>query len=109
MAESEKFIGGDRNAGIFRRTENVVDLRAEIVMKAIWEAMPWGLKITLPDGEEAELMKFVEPRQNDGVWELGFDVRDIEGSWHLEFFTRKTGWGGTPLGTMDPIADNSKG
>jgi hypothetical protein len=101
--EFEEFIGGENNADIFRRTAQAIALRDEAVLKAIWEAMPWGLKIDLPGGEDAVLKKFVEPRQKDGAWEFGFDVRDTTGAWHLEFFVKKTGWGGVPIGRMDPI------
>lgn len=84
---------------IFRRTENVVELRTEAALKAIWEAMPWKMEIALPGGEEATLEKFVAPRKSveSGVWEFGFDVRETTGCWHIEFFASKTGWGAAPI------------
>lgn len=91
-----------RTMDIFKRTQAAVDLRTEIALKALWEAMPWGMKITLPGGEEATLEKFVEPqRGEDGVWKFGFDVQDTAAGWHLEFFVTKTGWGGSPIGPID--------
>jgi len=86
---------------IFKRTESVVDLRTKAAMEAVWNAMPWGLTITLPGGEEATLKQFVAPRQDKEGWGFGFDVAETEGNWHLEFFVRKTGWGGKPVEPME--------
>ena len=88
------------NDEVFRKTQDAVEQRTEKSLCAIWEAMPWGLNIALPGGEEAVLHKFVEPRMKDGVWEFGFDVRDTLGEWHIEFFASKTGWGAKPIGPM---------
>lgn len=71
------------------------------VMEAIQEVfhrMPWGQTFRLLNGGEAVISKFVEPRLNheSGKPEFGFDVKAVDGSWHLEFFVRNTGWGGAP-------------
>lgn len=106
MSDPEEFPGGDRNAEIFKCTQEAINLRTEAALKAIFAAMPWGMTINLPGGEDATLERFVEPREKDGVWEFGFDVRDTTGNWHIEFFAAKTGWGGAPIERMDPIDDN---
>ena len=103
MMDFNDFIGGEANAERFRKTQSIIELRTEAALRAIWDAMPWGMTIPLPGGEDATLNKFVEPRQKDGVWEFGFDVRDTLGNWHLEFFATKTGWGSAPIEKMDPI------
>ena len=106
MPDFNEFIGGPENARIFRKTGEIIDMRTKASLEAIWNAMPWGMKVELPGGEDATLEKFVAPRFNDGAWEFGFDVRDTTGNWHIEFFVTKTGWGGTSVEKMERKTDD---
>lgn len=102
MAEEfDDFIGGPGNKAMFLKTQDAIKRRTEAAINAVFAAMPWGLKIDLPGGEDATLEKFYAPKQKDGVWMFGFDVCDTTGAWHLEFCAEQSGWGGAPCGKMD--------
>lgn len=71
------------------------------VMRDVWHRMPFGQEIALSNGETATIRPFVEPREGNPEREddlsrpnFGFDVVGPGGSWHLEFWTSRGGWGG---------------
>ncbi len=65
------------------------------IMQHIWSLLPIGQEIVLSNGRVGRIKAFVEPRERDGRWELGFDVTFAQGSPdHLEFFLKHTGGGG---------------
>ena len=79
------------------------------IMQHLWSTLPFGGEIKLSNGRTGRLKRFVEPRERDGRWELGFDVTFDDGASpdHLEFFLKHTGGGGMvmapnagPIGTV---------
>lgn len=77
------------------------------IIRHIWALLPFGQEIALSNGRVGKLKPFVEPRERDGRWELGFDVVFATGSPdHLEFFLKHTG-GGMVCEAVVPIADTS--
>jgi len=91
------------NNAVLEMTGRVVQSRAETALEEIFKRMPFDQEITFLNGERARIKKFIEPRlghpksDHPNKPEFAFDVQALDGSWHLEFFVRQTGWGGVPV------------
>lgn len=71
----------------------------EEVMREVFARLPYGEPITLSNGREFHLKKFIEPRQDQsGRWMFAFDATFPEAGPgaidHLEFSVRHSGGGG---------------
>jgi len=63
-------------------------------LKEIYHRIPFGEEIHLANGQVAVIEKFVRPKIDEqGEIRAGIDVTAKDGSWHLEFTLKKTGWG----------------
>jgi len=69
---------------------------AEESLREIFHRMPFGQKVELSNGKTATITKFFEPKQNEGVWQFGVDMKFDDGSGHVEFIIKQTGWEGAP-------------
>lgn len=83
--------------------ENILEAqRAQIdpivmeCMKEIFHHIPKAHKFTLSNGKEADIQTFYEPKNNDGDYSFGIDVKikDFPVD-HIEFIMSKTGQGGS--------------
>ena len=87
----------------FGHTERVVKRRAELAAKALFSAVQTTKELDI-DGEACIIEVFVGPRlSEDNEWEFGYDVKAKDGSWHLEFWTTNSGWGATPVQSIQLI------
>lgn len=69
---------------------------AEEAIKEIFARFPFGQQVTLFTGKAATLKVFFEPKQVEGRWQFGVDMQYDDGSGHLEYIVKQTGWGGAP-------------
>lgn len=91
---------GEENVRKFKLTGQAVKGRGLSALEAVWQKMPWGTEIEIEGGEQATIVKFIEPRIKDDSTHFYFDVRDTHGDWHLEIKVEIAGWGGKPIGEM---------
>lgn len=88
-------VATDALVTAFQRTSQV---RVEALV-AIWHRMPFGQTLELSNGKTAVITAVGEPdvSEADGST-LGFmfDLAYTDGSGHLEYYVKATGWGGMP-------------
>lgn len=77
-------------------------------LRDLFHRLPFGEKIILSNGKEAEIKVFMKPKpgrepNDEGFSDhlsnrphCGIDVTYTDGSGHLEFILYQSGWGGRP-------------
>lgn len=74
-----------------------MDRAAEEAIRELFARFPFGQKVVLFTGKAGTLKVFHEPKINDsGRWCFGVDLQYDDGSGHLEYEVKQTGWGGVP-------------
>jgi len=69
---------------------------AEEAIRELFARFPFGQQVQLFTGKTGTLKVFHEPKLRGGRWCFGVDLQYDDGSGHLEYTIKQTGWGGTP-------------
>ena len=66
------------------------------VLNELFHRIPFGEKFTLSNGKVAVIVPWFEPCEEQDAIHAGIDVVYEDGSGHIEFILKQTGWGGRP-------------
>ena len=84
------------DADVLDTVKGRMDRAAEESIREMFARFPFGQQITLFTGKPGTFKSWYEPKIKDGRWEFGVDFQYNDGSGHIEYTMRQTGWGGTP-------------